>query len=161
MCCVFSGYHGVVSHVKLNHDSFAIEDQKLNLSIKSSQKTWSVFAEAFSATARDFGIATPKFPLVAMISWHLNYKGLRCTEVHNGTYELLDLSYDLLVLALSHTQDLDQGAEVLVIDPFEGEVHVHNSGDNSSDGFSQAGEDFIILSDDHTQVGPTPMHPMT
>ncbi len=64
MCCVFSGYHGVVSHVKLNHDSFASEDQKLKLSIKSSQKTWSVFAKAFAATAHDFGITTPKFSLI-------------------------------------------------------------------------------------------------
>ena len=93
-----------------------------------------------------------------MINWHLNYKGLRCTEVHNGTYELLDLSHDPLVLAPSHRQDLDQGPLVLVIDPFEEEVNVHNSGDNTSDGFSQAGEDFINLSDDHTQVGPAPTH---
>ena len=78
--------------------------------------------------------------------------------MHNGTYELLDLSHGPLVLEPSHRQDLDQGFLVLVIDPFEEEVNVHNSGDNTSDGFSQAGEDFIILSDDHTQVGPAPTH---
>ena len=85
MCCVLSGYHGAPSHVKANHDSFATVDQKLNMSIKSSPETWSVFTEPFSATARDFGIATPKFLLVAMINWHLNYRGCdaqKCTMAH-------------------------------------------------------------------------------
>ena len=78
MCCVYSGYHAVVSHVKLNHDTFATDNQRMKLSIRSAQKTWSVFAEAFSASARDFGISAPKFPFVAMINWHLNYKGPKC-----------------------------------------------------------------------------------
>ena len=75
MCCASSGYHAVISHVKLNHDTFATDSQSMKLSIKSAQKTWSVFAEAFSGPARGFEICTPKFSLVAMINWHLNYKG--------------------------------------------------------------------------------------
>ena len=80
ICCVYSGYHAVVSHVKMNHDTFATDNQRLKLSIRSAQKTWSVFAEAFSASARDFGACTPKFSLVAMMNWHLNYKGPNCIE---------------------------------------------------------------------------------
>ena len=60
ICCVYSGYHAVVSHVKMNHDTFATDNQRLKLSIRSAQKTWSVFAEAFSAPVRDFGISTPQ-----------------------------------------------------------------------------------------------------
>ena len=65
---VFSKYHAVISHVKLNHDTFAIDNQRMKLSIKSTQKTWSVFAEVGSASARDFGICTPSFSRVAMIN---------------------------------------------------------------------------------------------
>ncbi len=36
-----------------------------------TQKTWSVFAEAFDAEARGFGISTPNFSLAAIISCHL------------------------------------------------------------------------------------------
>ena len=61
MCCVFTGYHGVLSHRKQNLNSFATDDQKTNLSIRSSQKTCA-FAVAFAAEARDFGITSPKFP---------------------------------------------------------------------------------------------------
>ena len=73
MCCVFTGYHGVLSHVKQNHDTFATDDQQLKLSIRSSQMTWSVFAEAFDADARDFGISTPNFSLIAIMTWHLTF----------------------------------------------------------------------------------------
>ena len=47
----------------------------LNLSIQSSQKTWSVFAEAYDGNARDFGISTPMFSLTAIMQWYLNYEG--------------------------------------------------------------------------------------
>ena len=65
MCCVYSGYHAVISHVKMNHDTFATDNQRLKLSIRSTQKTWSVFADAFAASAHEFGIRTSKFLLVA------------------------------------------------------------------------------------------------
>ena len=102
MCCVYSGYHAVVSHVKLNHDTFATDNQRMKLSIKSARKTWSVFAEAFSASARDFGICTPRFSLVALINGHLNYKGPKCIEMQDGTdhvQEGQNQEIDPLVLA--------------------------------------------------------------
>ena len=81
MCCVFTGYHGMLSHVEQNHDTFATDDQQTNLSIRSSQKTWSAFAEAFDAEARDFGITDQKCSLVAILNWHLNYEGPKCTSM--------------------------------------------------------------------------------
>ena len=123
MCCVFTGHHGVLSHVKQNHDSFATDDQKTNLSIRSSQKTWSAFAEAFDAEARDFGITTLKLSLIAIINWHLNYQGAKCTsmqtELPANSIEGLDLDQDSLALVpeLSIGQDLDQDPLVLVPDP--------------------------------------------
>ena len=85
MCCVYSGYHAVISHVKMNHDTFATECQRLKLSIRSTQKTWSVFADAFSVSALEFGICTPKFSLVAIINWHLNYEGPKCNAFSDGS----------------------------------------------------------------------------
>ena len=66
MCCVFSGYHAVISHVKMNHDIFATECQRLKLSIRSAQKTWSVFADAFSVSAHEFGFALPNSHLLQL-----------------------------------------------------------------------------------------------
>ena len=40
MCCVFSWYQAIISHVKLNHDTFATDNQRMKLSIKSAQKTY-------------------------------------------------------------------------------------------------------------------------
>ena len=88
MCCVYSGYHAVISHVKMNHDTFATDNQRMKLSIRSAQKTWSVFADAFSASAHEFWICTPRFSFVAIINWHLNYKGPKCIEFLDGTVQV-------------------------------------------------------------------------
>ena len=104
----------------MNHDTFATDNQRLKLSIRSAQKTWSVFAEAFSASARGFGICTPKFSLVAMISWHLNSKGPKCIDMQNGTVLLQegqDPDQDPLVVANQLIgQDFDHNPVVLVLD---------------------------------------------
>ena len=122
MLCIL-WYHAVISHVKMNHDTFATDNQRLKLSIRSAQKTWSVFAEAFSASARDFGICTPKFSLVAMINWHLNYKGPKCIEMQDGIVHVKEgqtqesdpgvLAEGLAGLNLNHN--------VVVLDPVESE----------------------------------------
>ena len=67
---------------------FATDNQRLKLSIRSAQKTWSVFADAFAASAHEFGIRTPKFSLVAIINFHLNYKGPNCIELLDGTVQV-------------------------------------------------------------------------
>ena len=53
MCCVHPGYHAVVSHVKLNHDTGATDNHRVKLSIRSAQKTWSIFAETFCASGME------------------------------------------------------------------------------------------------------------
>ncbi len=60
MCFFVAGYHWLLANVKQNHDTSAA-NQKEQLSIRSAQKTWSVFAEAYDADAREFWISTPKF----------------------------------------------------------------------------------------------------
>ena len=56
--------------------------------IRSAQKTWSVFADAFSVSAHEFGICTPKFSLVAIINWHLNYEGPKCNDFFDGSVQV-------------------------------------------------------------------------
>ena len=64
------------------------------LLISSQRRTWSSFAEAYDATARDFEISSPKYTLANIIQWHVSYEG-------NKFYNALeDLSQDPLILCL-------------------------------------------------------------
>ena len=119
MCCAYSGYHAVISHVKMNHDTFATDNQRLKLSIRSTQKTWSVFADVFSASAHDFGICTPKFTLVTIINWHLNYKGPKCIDFLSGSVQVQEgqnQESDPLVLA-EGLAGLNLNHNIVVLDP--------------------------------------------
>ena len=121
MCCVYSGYHAVISHVKMNHDTFATECQRLKLSIRSAQKTWSVFADAFSVSAHEFGICTPKFSLVAIINWHLNYEGPKCNDCFDGSVQVQEgqnQESDPLVLAEGLAAP-NLNHNIVVLDPVE------------------------------------------
>ena len=93
----------------------------MKLSIGSAQKTWGVFAEAFSASARDFGNCTPKFSFVAMINWHLNYEGPKCIEMQDGTVHVQEgqnQEIDPLVLA-NGLAGLNLNHSIVVLDPVE------------------------------------------
>ena len=94
ICCAFSAYHATSAHVKQNHDTYGITDQTKQFLIQSQRRTWSIFAEAYEATARDFEISCPKYILAAIIQWHLSYEG---SKLHN---ELEELSQDPLILCL-------------------------------------------------------------
>ena len=94
MCCVVSAYHATAAHVKQNHDTYGPTDQTQTLLIKSQRRTWSIIAEAYEGTARDFEISCPKYILAAIIQWHLSYEG---SKLHN---ELEELSQDPLILCL-------------------------------------------------------------
>ena len=121
MCCVYSGYHAVISHVKMNHDTFATACQRLKLSIRSTQKTWSVFADAFSVSALEFGICTPKFSLVAIINWHLNYEGPKCNVFSDGSIHVQEgqnQDAEPTVLAEGSTGP-DLNHNIVVLDPVE------------------------------------------
>ena len=67
MCCVFSAYHATAAHVKQNHDTYGTANQSQKLLIQSQRRTWSTFAEAYEAEARDFGISCPRYTLPAFI----------------------------------------------------------------------------------------------
>ena len=58
ICCVFSAYHALIAHVTNNHDTYQ-PPQEQQLLIGSSNKAWSLFAEAYSAEARDFVVHLP------------------------------------------------------------------------------------------------------
>ena len=121
-----------------------------------------MFAEAFDAEARDFGITTLKFSVLAIMNWHLNYQGPKCTsmqaELPAHSTEGLDLDQDSLapVPEFSLGQDLDQDPLVLVPDPPGLDVAAHNyvGGSRPStpggDFPRHAGEEF----ETHTHVDP-------
>ena len=95
----------MAAHVKQNHDIYATANQNKKLPIQSQQKTWSIFAEAYEAEARDFGISCPKYILPAIMQWHLNYDGPKSNVSDQ------DISQDPLVLSpvtLSIGVDLPQ-----------------------------------------------------
>ena len=92
MCCVFSAYHATAAHVKQNHDTYGTANQSQKLLIQSQRRTWSTFAEAYEAEARDFGISCPRYTLPAILQWHLNYEGPKLNA------DFSDLSQDPLVL---------------------------------------------------------------
>ena len=49
-------------------------DQCEQLLMRSWRKAWSVFAEAYQADARDFGVHVPGYSLPAWLSWRLNFE---------------------------------------------------------------------------------------
>ena len=91
---MFSAYHATSAHVKQNHDTYGTADQTKQFLIQSQRRTWSIFAEAYEATARDFELSCPRYTLAAIIQWHLFYEG---SKLNN---ELEELSQDPLILCL-------------------------------------------------------------
>ena len=53
-CCAYGAYHTLIQYVKSNHELYH-EDGK-QLLIRPCEKAWSVFAEAYQAAAKDFGV---------------------------------------------------------------------------------------------------------
>mgnify|MGYP005668326667 CR=1 FL=1 len=70
---MFSAYHALIAHVTNNHDTYQ-PPQEQQLLIRSSNKAWNVFAEAYLADARDFVVHVPKWSLPAFLNWKLNYE---------------------------------------------------------------------------------------
>ena len=91
---MFSAYHATSAHVKQNHDTYGIADQTKKLLFESQRRTWSTFAEAYEAEARDFELSCPRYTLAAIIQWHLTYEGSKLN------HELEELSQDPLILCL-------------------------------------------------------------
>ena len=116
ICCVYSGYHAVVSHVKMNHDTFATDNHRLELSIGSAQKTWSVFAEAFSSSARQI-LTCCNNELAPQL------KRAEVYEMQDGSdhvQEGQDQEIYSLVLGEGHA-GLNLNHNIVVLDPVESE----------------------------------------
>ena len=59
LCCMYGAYHVLIKYVNCKHD---IVSQHLEqLLIGPRFRTWSDFAEAYDADAKDFGVSTPHF----------------------------------------------------------------------------------------------------
>ena len=54
------------------HHDIYIQNSE-HLLIEPRNKAWSVFAEAYDADARDFGVSTPHYSLAAWINWRINF----------------------------------------------------------------------------------------
>ena len=50
----------------------ALHASRLAVKYMMCVKAWSVFAEAYDADARDFGVSTPHYSLAAWINWNIN-----------------------------------------------------------------------------------------
>ena len=62
---MYGAYRVLIKYVNCHHDIY-IENRE-QLLIEPRNKAWSVFAEAYDADARDFGVSTPHFSLAAYI----------------------------------------------------------------------------------------------
>ena len=115
LCCMYGAYHVLIKYVNSQHDIYIGNCEQLLIGPR--HKAWSVFAEAYDADAREFGITTPKFSLSTIINWHLSYEGPKCIEMQSSSSSQssngLDLTQDPLVL-LPVPPGLDSVAHNLV-----------------------------------------------
>ena len=72
MCCAYGAYHALIKFVKSKHDIYVEHCEQLL--IEPHQQAWSVFAEAYQADARDFGVSVPHYSLHAFLHWRLNFE---------------------------------------------------------------------------------------
>ena len=68
---MYGAYHTLIKYVNSHHDIY-IQNLE-HLLIEPRNKAWSVFAEAYDADARDFGVSTPRYSLAAWINWNINF----------------------------------------------------------------------------------------
>ena len=71
LCCMYGAYHVLIKYVNCHHDIY-IENCE-QLVIGPRQKAWSVFAEAYHADARDFGVSVPHYSLPPYIYWNPHF----------------------------------------------------------------------------------------
>ena len=57
LCCMYGAYHVLIKFVNSKHELFIRNLE--HLLIEPHQQTWSVFAEAYRADARDFRVLVP------------------------------------------------------------------------------------------------------
>ena len=71
LCCMYGAYHTLIKYVN-SHSDIYMQNLEILL-IGPRNKAWSVFAEAYDADARDFGVSTPHYSLAAWINWNINF----------------------------------------------------------------------------------------
>ena len=68
---MYGAYHVLIKYVNCHHDIYITNYEQLLIGPRN--KAWSVFAEAYDADARDFGVSTPHFSLAAWIHWNFHF----------------------------------------------------------------------------------------
>ena len=69
---MYGAYHVLIKFVNSKHELF-IQNWE-HLLIEPQQQAWSVFAEAYQADARDFGVSVPHYSLPAYLFWNLHFE---------------------------------------------------------------------------------------
>ena len=67
---MYGAYHTLIKYVNCHSDIYNHNFE--HVLIEPRNKAWSVFAEAYDADARDFGVSTPRYSLAAWINWRVN-----------------------------------------------------------------------------------------
>ena len=68
---MYGAYHVLIKYVNSHHDIYIANCEQLLIGPRN--KAWSVFAEAYDADARDFGVSTPHFSVAAWIHWNIHF----------------------------------------------------------------------------------------
>ena len=72
LCCAYGAYHTVIKYVTSKH---ALHHENVEqLLVRPCERAWSVFAEAYQADARDFGVSVPRYSLHAFLDWRPNFE---------------------------------------------------------------------------------------
>ena len=67
---MYGAYHTLIKYVNCHYDIYNQNFE--HVLIEPRNKAWSVFAEAYDADARDFGVSTPHYSLAAWLHWRVN-----------------------------------------------------------------------------------------
>ena len=68
---MYGAYHTLIKYVNCHYDIYNQNFE--HVLIEPRNKAWSVFAEAYDADARDFGVSTPHYSLAAWIHWNIHF----------------------------------------------------------------------------------------
>ena len=68
---MYGAYHTLIKYVNSHSDIYRQNLEQVL--IEPRNKAWSVFAEAYDADARDYGVTTPHYSLAAWIHWNINF----------------------------------------------------------------------------------------
>ena len=70
--CMYGAYHVLIKFVNSKHE--LVSQNLEHLLIEPHQQAWTVFAEAYQADARDFGVSVPQYSLPAYLYWNVHFE---------------------------------------------------------------------------------------